>query len=98
VVSEECLLQHTDDADFLANEWANSVNPVTGSTATAVSAALSGLTAGTTYHYRVVGTNGGGTTNGADASFTTLADTCATNAALCPPPPVGDTDGDGAEG
>ncbi len=32
---------------------------------------LTGLTAGTTYHYRLVGTNGGGTTNGLDLSFTT---------------------------
>jgi hypothetical protein len=64
-----------------------SVTPVTGSSATAVSAALSGLTAGTAYHFRVVANNTGGTTNGADATFTTLADTCATNAVLCPPPP-----------
>ncbi|HXV06335.1 MAG TPA: hypothetical protein VFP23_10575 [Solirubrobacterales bacterium] len=54
--------------------------------------ALSGLAAGTTYHFRVVATNGGGTTNGADQSFTTLADTCATNTLLCPP---ADTDKDG---
>lgn len=33
---------------------------------------LTGLSAGTTYHYRLVGTNGGGTTNGLDLSFTTL--------------------------
>jgi len=70
-----------------------SVDPVTGSTDTAVSAALSGLAAGTTYHYRVSTTNAGGTTNGSDATFATLADTCATNPALCPPaappaPPV----------
>jgi NHL repeat-containing protein len=64
-----------------------SLNPVTGTTATAVSAALSGLTAGTTYHYRVAAENEGGLSNGSDATFTTSADTCATNAALCPPPP-----------
>ncbi|HXS34018.1 MAG TPA: hypothetical protein VN758_09645 [Solirubrobacterales bacterium] len=33
---------------------------------------LTGLNAGTTYHYRLVGTNGGGSTNGLDLSFTTL--------------------------
>ena len=37
----------------------------------AVSATLSGLTAGTTYHYRLVATNAVGTTRGADATFTT---------------------------
>jgi len=46
-------------------------SPVTGSLATAVSVALSGLTPSTTYHYRVVGVNGGGTTNGSDLTFTT---------------------------
>jgi hypothetical protein len=46
-------------------------SPVTGTSATAVSYALSGLTPNTTYHYRVVGVNGGGTTNGDDLSFTT---------------------------
>jgi|GEM_PF-2078110 len=46
-------------------------SPVTGSSATAVSIALSGLTPSTTYHYRVVGVSGGGTTNGGDLTFTT---------------------------
>jgi len=48
-------------------------SPVTGTTATAVSYALSGLVPNTTYHYRVVGVNSGGTTNGLDNTFTTLA-------------------------
>lgn len=46
--------------------------PVTGSTATAVSAAITGLTPNTLYHYRCIGT-GTGTTNGNDMTFTTLA-------------------------
>jgi len=46
---------------------------VTGSSSTAVYANLTGLTANTTYHYRVKGVNGGGTSNGADLTFTTLA-------------------------
>lgn len=45
-------------------------SPVTGSSATAVSAALTGLTPGVTYHYRVVAVNGSGVTNGLDATFT----------------------------
>lgn len=36
-----------------------------------VSAAVSGLTAGTTYHFRIVATNADGTTFGSDATFTT---------------------------
>lgn len=39
----------------------------------AVALAHGGLTPGTTYHYRMVATNSQGTTNGDDATFTTLA-------------------------
>jgi hypothetical protein len=38
-----------------------------------VSAALTGLTANTTYHYRLVATNASGTVEGADRTFTTAA-------------------------
>lgn len=43
-------------------------SPVTGVADTSVSAALTGLTANTTYHFRVVG----GSSNGSDQTFTTL--------------------------
>jgi phosphodiesterase/alkaline phosphatase D-like protein len=58
-------------------------SPVTGSTDTAVSYAVTGLTNGITYHYRVVAVNAGGTTYGADMTFTTgaTAPTATTNAA-----------------
>jgi hypothetical protein len=46
-------------------------SPVTGTTDTPVSGAVTGLTPNTTYHYRVVGQNTAGTTNGADLTFTT---------------------------
>ena len=47
-------------------------SPVTGSSNTAVSASISGLTCGgATYHFRVKGANGGGTSNGGDLTFTT---------------------------
>jgi len=43
----------------------------TGSTYQNVSANISGLTASTTYHFRIVGTNSSGTTYGGDRTFTT---------------------------
>jgi len=50
---------------------AGTPTPVTGSSATSVSAVLTGLTPGTTYHFRVNGTSSGGTTNSTDLTFTT---------------------------
>jgi sugar lactone lactonase YvrE len=44
-----------------------------GRSSLAVSAPISGLSPSTTYHYRVVANNGGGTVDGADMTFTTLA-------------------------
>ena len=55
-----------------------SPSPVTGNTLTNVSANLTGLTAGTTYHFRVKAVNSVGTTYGSDMTFTTLY----------PPPPT----------
>jgi DNA-binding beta-propeller fold protein YncE len=67
-------------------------SPGSGIGAVTVSAALAGLAPSTTYHFRLVATNAGGTAKGADQTFATLADTCQTNPALCPPPnpPVSD--------
>ncbi|MFZ3126609.1 MAG: DUF6701 domain-containing protein [Rhodoferax sp.] len=44
-----------------------------GAANTAVTAAVTGLSCGTLYHYRAVGVNSGGTTNGTDQTFTTSA-------------------------
>ena len=46
-------------------------NAGSGTANTGVSASLTGLTPGTTYHYRLVATSNGGTTNGADGIFNT---------------------------
>jgi hypothetical protein len=46
--------------------------PGSGSSPVAVSAAVSGLTPNTTYHFRVVATNGGGTRTGVDQTLKTL--------------------------
>jgi hypothetical protein len=46
--------------------------PGSGEGAVAVSASVSGLSPSTTYHYRVVATNAGGTSQGADGELKTL--------------------------
>ena len=43
-----------------------------GTSPVAVTAALTGLAANTTYHYRIVATNPGGTSDGTDETFTAL--------------------------
>jgi hypothetical protein len=52
-----------------------------------VSAPLTGLTPGTTYHYRLVATNSHGTTYGADAAFVTTAPPPPARVVDQPPPP-----------
>ena len=47
----------------------------TGNTPLNISASISGLTASTTYHFRIVAHNASGTTNGSDRTFTTLSPT-----------------------
>jgi hypothetical protein len=48
-------------------------NPGEGTSPVAVSASLSGLEAGTIYHYRLLATNVGGSKQGADQTFKTVA-------------------------
>jgi hypothetical protein len=59
----------------LTNAYGTDVNTtpnvVTGNTNTSVSATLSGLNPGTTYHYRLSALNGLGSGNSPDATFTT---------------------------
>lgn len=50
---------------------AASPGSLTGSSDTAVSGALTGLTPGTTYHYRLNAASVGGTSHGDDAQFPT---------------------------
>jgi phosphodiesterase/alkaline phosphatase D-like protein len=58
-----------------------SMNAGSGTTAVNVSATLNGLSAGTTYHYRFVASNTGGTAQGADAILSTPSAPGATTAA-----------------
>ena len=62
--------RRTPSVSIPANGWS-----------TMVSTVVTGLTPGTTYHYRSFATNGGGTTYGVDLTFTTLG------APTQPPPP-----------
>ncbi|MBI9068862.1 MAG: hypothetical protein JEZ09_16315, partial [Salinivirgaceae bacterium] len=54
-------------------------SPVTGTSDTPVSAAISSLNSNTTYHYRVVGVNSEGLVNGDDEFFTSSTPTVAFN-------------------
>jgi len=65
--------------------------PFSGTTATNVSASLTGLVMNTTYHYRIVAASPAGTTNGSDMTFRTgfpsaTADIEANNIELYPNP------------
>lgn len=59
----------------LTSSYGSSMNltpsSVSGNTLTSVLANLTGLTANKLYHYRIVSTNGSGTTNSVDSTFTT---------------------------
>lgn len=52
---------------------AGTPSPVTGTSPTSVSAAVSGLSVNTLYNFRVSGVNAGGTSNGGNLTFYTLA-------------------------
>ena len=60
------------------------LTPNNGLADQAVNAVLTGLTPGTTYHFRVTGTNSGGTTTTGDMTFTTLTLSDANLASLVP--------------
>jgi hypothetical protein len=58
-----------------------SANAGSGSSALKVSKEIEGLTPDTTYHFRILATNGSGTTEGPDRAFTTFASLAASD---CP--------------
>lgn len=68
----------TQSSRLTASASTPSQNAGAGTTDERVSAPLSGLSPGTTYHYRVVAMSAAGTTSGGDRTFTTPA----------PPPPA----------
>ncbi|HWA54422.1 MAG TPA: hypothetical protein VG816_09650 [Solirubrobacterales bacterium] len=73
-----CAFQYVDEAQFQAHHFDGAAEapcepggPFSGSTMNAVEAQVSGLRGGTTYHYRLVGTNSNGFNAGEDLPFTT---------------------------
>src|SRR5205085_450849 len=66
------------------------LSPNTGTTAQAVTANLTGLTASTLYHFRVTASNVLGTTTGRDLTFTTATNTLPTITGAVAGQPVND--------
>lgn len=87
----DCHFEYTSEADFQQNGFTKAASvscspKPAGTTDVSVSAKLIGLLSGASYRFRVVATNNSGTADGLDRTFTTVAETCATNPSLCPPP------------
>lgn len=86
----DCHFEWVTDAAFQASGFSGAsskacLSTPSGNVSNSVTAKVSGLVAGTTYRFRVLATNNSGTGTATDASFATVAETCAENAALCPP-------------
>ena len=84
-VSSTATLTGTIDPNGRSTTWHFDYGPTTaygskspsrsagsGQSSVAISEALSNLTPGTTYHYRLVASNSAGTTSGSDATFATV--------------------------
>jgi hypothetical protein len=82
-----CHFEYVTEAGFQSNGFTGAASKVcsttpSGNLANSVSAKVTGLSAGTTYRFRVVATNNTGTGTATPASFATVAETCAENPAL----------------
>src|SRR5205085_42339 len=67
----ECKLEYGTTTSY-GSSASCSPAPGSGTSAVAVSGAVSSLTANTTYHFRISATNAGGTSTGADETLKTL--------------------------
>ena len=73
-VTTSITITYSVNADLSGGTTVNTIPAsATGNTVTAVNAAVTGLTAATTYYFRLSATNVAGTTNGSILSFTTAA-------------------------
>jgi hypothetical protein len=86
-----CHFEYLNEAGFLSNGFAGATSKTcatmpSGNVSSPVSAKVTGLAAGTIYRVRVVATNNSGTGAAPDKAFTTVAETCSENPAVCPPP------------
>jgi hypothetical protein len=68
---DECKLEYGTTIAYGHDVPCSSL-PGSGTSAVAVSAVVTGLSANTTYHFRVLATNAGGTGTGGDGTFDTL--------------------------
>lgn len=85
-----CHFEYVTEAGFQSTGFGGATSKVcttvpSGNVANSVSAKVTGLSAATSYRFRVVATNNSGTTQAIDKTFATVAETCAENPALCPP-------------
>lgn len=96
--STTLVFEYSTDLSY-ASSMSATPGPITGYTATATTANLTGLTPGTLYHYRLRASNAAGTVFGTDGTFTTLtpfAEWLAQNSIPGPNSgPEDDLDGDG---
>ncbi len=87
----ECVFEYGTTASYGSSAPCSS-SPGSGGSAVAVSAALTGLSLDTTYHFRISATSAQGTHAGADVTFTTL-ETGATDETTEPTVPAEAADG-----
>ncbi len=66
----ECKLEYGTTTAY-GSSAACTPSPGSGTSPVAVSASVTGLSPGTTYHFRISATNAGGTSNGSDQAFAT---------------------------
>jgi hypothetical protein len=81
--ASSCLFEYGTTSAYGAQAPCSS-HPGSGAGPVPVSAELWELATSTTYHYRLVSANSGGTSYGSDETLTTGSEGCASNAVLCP--------------
>lgn len=74
-VVSSCSFEYGTTTSYGSSVPCSSLPGAGGESPVAVSQSLGGLGVDTTYHYRIVATNEGGTSDGIDGSFTTLPNT-----------------------